>query len=178
MNQSKIVFTGPGAVGKTATCIMYIRRKKSEAQQTTITLGANFYTKKIEKHNTTLQIWDLGGQSAFGRIRLNFYRGASAIVLMVDLSNNQTVNYAREIIDSEIIPYVKMHNVPCVFLVGNKIDLPTEIDDSILNDLSYYIRNSVNVQVPVYKICAFNIEHIDKLFNDIVNCVIHNESVN
>ncbi len=71
-----------------------------------------------------------------------------------------------------------MHNVPCVFLVGNKIDLPTEIDDSILNDLSYYIRNSVNVQVPVYKICAFNIEHIDKLFNDIVNCVIHNESVN
>lgn len=176
MQVPKIVITGPGAVGKTATCIMYTERVKKPNYR--VTLGANFYFKKDTKFDVALQIWDLAGQSAFGIVRTKFYTGSAAIVLMIDLSNKNSYQSAQDLLELELFPYLKSNHVPCVFIVGNKIDLPTVIDDSLLNELALQIYEKTKINTPIFKISAFDIKKVDELFDNIIKCILENELVN
>ncbi len=179
MNIAKVVITGPGAVGKTATCIMYTSRNILKAKNLPLTIGFNFFIKSLEKENITLQIWDLAGQARFGLIRTPLYSDSFAIIVMIDMSNKHSFEYTQVLLKEELFPFLKKNKVPCIFLVGNKIDLPNEIDDTHLEKLSLMIKEQTNIPVALYKMCAFNQSQVDNLFSDVVNCIIQNKiSVN
>ena len=60
-----------------------------------MTIGSNFSTKSVElpnhpEFNVKLQIWDLAGQKHFSFVRPPFYRGATAIIYVFDLSRRSS----------------------------------------------------------------------------------------
>ena len=71
----------------------YIRKSISQAYKPTI--GADFFSKKVEVKtgnpgevmNVTLQVWDTAGQERYQSLGAAFYRGAEACVLVFDITN-------------------------------------------------------------------------------------------
>ncbi len=95
-----------------------------------MTIGSNFSTKQIELEDhpnfaIKLQIWDLAGQKHFAFVRPPFYRGASAIVFVFDLTRRSSFQNIPEwkVEVEKVIGQGK----PSI-LVGNKIDLA--VDDA------------------------------------------------
>jgi small GTP-binding protein len=54
------------------------------------TVGVDIFTKDVEVQNErcTLSIWDIGSSDRFSFIRTLFYKGASAAIIMFDLSHS------------------------------------------------------------------------------------------
>lgn len=90
-----------------------------------MTIGSNFSTKQVDLKEypnflIKLQLWDLAGQKHFSFVRPPFYRGATAIVYVFDLTRRSSfqniLNWKAEV--EKVIGDGK----PSI-LVGNKIDL-------------------------------------------------------
>jgi len=90
-----------------------------------MTIGSNFSTKQVELEDypnylVKLQLWDLAGQKHFSFVRPPFYRGATAIVYVFDLTRRSSF---QSILDwKDEVEKVIGDDKPSV-LVGNKIDL-------------------------------------------------------
>ncbi|MFX0138416.1 MAG: Rab family GTPase [Candidatus Hodarchaeota archaeon] len=117
----KTIIAGEGGVGKTTLLHQYIRGEFRPDVQST--MGSNFFVKyvKIPQANNilTLQIWDLAGQARFKWVRQAFYKGASGIVYMFDLTHFQSfenLKFWKEEIENTV-------GAKPSILVGNKLDL-------------------------------------------------------
>jgi small GTP-binding protein len=92
-----------------------------------MTIGSNFSTKTVEladhpQLQVKLQLWDLAGQKHFSFVRPPFYRGATGIIYVFDLTRRSSFADLLEWRDEvEKVIGVK----PCV-LVGNKLDIARE----------------------------------------------------
>ncbi len=90
-----------------------------------MTIGSNFSTKQVEleeypNYIVKLQLWDLAGQKHFSFVRPPFYRGATAIVYVFDLTRRSSF---QSILDwKDEVEKVIGDGKPSI-LVGNKIDL-------------------------------------------------------
>ena len=63
-----------------------------------LTVGVDILTKDVEFQLceiATLSIWDIGSQQRFNFIRSNFYKGAAGIILIFDLSEEETYTEVR-----------------------------------------------------------------------------------
>ena len=121
----KICVLGDGGVGKTSMVLRYCENTFKENY--IMTIGSNFSAKTVElpdypNYNVKLQIWDLAGQKHFSFVRPPFYRGATGLVYIFDLSRRSSFanldNWKHE---AEKVVGQK----PCV-LVGNKLDLANQ----------------------------------------------------
>jgi small GTP-binding protein len=121
----KICVLGDGGVGKTSMVLRYC--ENSFKENYIMTIGSNFSTKTVElpdypEFNVKLQIWDLAGQKHFSFVRPPFYRGATGLIYVFDLSRRSSfANLAEWKDEAEKVIGQK----PCV-LVGNKLDLALE----------------------------------------------------
>jgi len=92
-----------------------------------MTIGSNFSTKQVDLpdhpgFNVKLQIWDLAGQKHFSFVRPPFYRGATGIIYVFDLTRRSSfANLAQWKDEVE-----KVVGQKPALLVGNKIDLADE----------------------------------------------------
>ncbi|MCK4379671.1 MAG: GTP-binding protein, partial [Candidatus Lokiarchaeota archaeon] len=90
-----------------------------------MTIGSNFSTKQVDleeypNYLVKLQLWDLAGQKHFSFVRPPFYRGATAIVYVFDLTRRSSF---QSILDwKDEVEKVIGDGKPSI-LVGNKIDL-------------------------------------------------------
>lgn len=89
-----------------------------------MTIGSNFSTKTVElpdhpEFQVKLQIWDLAGQKHFSFVRPPFYRGATGIIYVFDLTRRSSFADLHEW-RSEV---EKVIGIKPNLLVGNKIDL-------------------------------------------------------
>lgn len=120
----KLIMVGAGGVGKTSLIKKYVENKFSESYKETI--GVNILIKDLQIDNKKVQLlcWDVAGQEKFGRVRQMYYRGASAAMVVYDVTKPSTYLQVPDFVQDfrEI-----QGNVP-LFLVGNKIDLRKEID--------------------------------------------------
>ncbi len=121
----KICVVGNGGVGKTSMVLRYCENSFKESYL--MTIGSNFSTKTVELANhpqlqIKLQLWDLAGQKHFSFVRPPFYRGATGIIYVFDLTRRSSFADLLEWRD-------EVENVigqkPCI-LVGNKLDLARE----------------------------------------------------
>lgn len=132
----KIIFVGDSGVGKTSILNTYSKKNKIPKA----TLGTEFTEKYIEKHNFTLQIWDCAGQERFRALTKLYYRGAEICILVFDLTNPKSL----ESIENYWIPTVKNEAGDSIkfVLVGNKFDLTSNIDYSII----WKLCNTYNIK--------------------------------
>ncbi|KAI9859062.1 MAG: hypothetical protein M1824_003902 [Vezdaea acicularis] len=90
---AKIVLLGSQGVGKTSLLRRYLTNAFTPAS-TPSTIGASFLTKRVHDSdsNTTvrLQIWDTAGQERFRSISKLYYRGANAVLLCYDITDEES----------------------------------------------------------------------------------------
>jgi small GTP-binding protein len=115
----KVVVAGDGFVGKTS-----LIRRSSEgmfSESRVMTIGVDFHTLIVEVYGQPikLSIWDIAGQERFGSFRGGFYRGAQAVALVYDVTDQISMDNLPRWHD-EIIKVVPTAHF---IVVGNKIDL-------------------------------------------------------
>ena len=121
----KICVVGDGGVGKTSMVLRYTDDSFKENYM--MTIGSNFATKSVDlpefpQYNIKLQIWDLAGQKHFSFVRPPFYRGATGIIYVFDLTRRSSFTNLPDW-KTEVEKVVTGR--PSI-LVGNKLDLADE----------------------------------------------------
>ncbi|EGD80819.1 hypothetical protein PTSG_01405 [Salpingoeca rosetta] len=126
--EAKVVLVGSQDVGKTSLVVRYVNNDFSEKVSSTV--GASFFKHKINagKHTIKLQIWDTAGEERFHSMLPMYYRGASAALLVYDVTNPKSLDDALDWIN-ELRDNCSEHLILC--LVANKMDLVEEGCDAI-----------------------------------------------
>ena len=104
----KVLLCGSSSSEKTKLVNRFVQGKFRNDYK--LTVGVDIFTKDVEVRNQlcTLSIWDIGSQDRFSFVRTSFYRGASAAIIVFDLSQdtnieeiqgcyNEITSYAGEI---------------------------------------------------------------------------------
>jgi small GTP-binding protein len=120
----RIVLLGEAAVGKTSLLRRYTENIFDEEYKQTI--GTTFATKDVdvkdsegEVRKVRLNVWDMGGQSTYRELRRQFMKGASAAIIVFDVTRPETFMAMNNWFESfkEVCP-----DSP-VLISANKIDL-------------------------------------------------------
>jgi Ras-related protein Rab-8A len=116
----KIMIVGNSCVGKSSILMRYC---SNTFQRTHIqTIGVDFQTKhlRVHGHGAMLQIWDTAGQERFRSITNTYYRGASGIMLVYDVTDRKSFDKVTEWA-TQIRARAGL-DVVCM-LIGNKTDV-------------------------------------------------------
>jgi Ras-related protein Rab-8A len=112
------------------------------------TIGIDFKIKSIlvDDSKVKLQIWDTAGQERFRTITTAYYRGAMGILLIYDVSDENSFvnvrNWMRQIDQNAA------ENVNRV-LIGNKADVDSEnASDRVSNSYLYSYLHSHHAVLP------------------------------
>eukprot|EP01084_Bolivina_argentea_P041807 77176_1 len=92
----KLLIIGDSKVGK--SCLLSRFSDDSFTVSFVTTIGIDFKIKTVEIHGTRvkLQIWDTAGQERFRTITPAYYRGAMGILLVYDITDEQSFLNIRE----------------------------------------------------------------------------------
>jgi Ras-related protein Rab-28 len=80
--QYKVVVLGNGTVGKTSTIMRFCEDYFAKSYKQTI--GVDFFVKRLEMPGNVyvaLQVWDIGGQSIFGKMIETYIYEANAVTI-------------------------------------------------------------------------------------------------
>jgi small GTP-binding protein len=119
MRTFKIAIAGNGRVGKTSLVHGYVAGQFNRSYS--MTIGADFASREVDMGDELIRlvIWDLAGQRRFQVVRNGFYRGAKAVVLVYDVTNQESwgdlVLWEEEV--RQCVPEAQ------IVVVGNKTDL-------------------------------------------------------
>jgi Ras-related protein Rab-8A len=116
----KLLLIGDSGVGK--SCLLLRFSDDSFTTSFITTIGIDFKIRTIEQEGKRLklQIWDTAGQERFRTITTAYYRGAMGILLVYDVTDEQSFNNIRN-----WMRQIQQHasdNVNKV-LIGNKCDM-------------------------------------------------------
>ncbi|KAM4025749.1 ras-related protein Rab-17 isoform 2-T5 [Anomaloglossus baeobatrachus] len=116
----KLVLLGSTDVGKSSLVLRYIR---DDFRETVSTTGCAFFSESVYLQGKTLnfEIWDTAGQERYHSVCHLYYRGASAALLVYDISSKETFIRAQLWLQ-ELEKYVCSGEM-VIALVGNKSDL-------------------------------------------------------
>jgi len=119
----KLLAIGDSNSGKSALLLKYTDTKWNESFVPTI--GVDFKIKiiEIQGKSVKLQIWDTAGEERFKNIISSYYRGASGILLLYDITDRESF----ENLNSWLIDIEKNTKKDvCKILVGTNCDLEDE----------------------------------------------------
>ena len=116
----KILLLGDSTVGKTCFLLRYVDDSFLDLHMATIGLDYRLKTLILEEQKIVkVQLWDTAGQDKFRAITRNYYKGASGIILIFDVTNVKSyenikkwINEIKEEISEKV----------AILLIGNKID--------------------------------------------------------
>ena len=116
----KILLLGDSTVGKTCFLLRYVDDSFLDLHMATIGLDYRLKTLILEEQKIVkVQLWDTAGQDKFRAITRNYYKGASGIILIFDVTNVKSyenikkwINEIKEEISEKV----------AIVLIGNKID--------------------------------------------------------
>ena len=116
----KILLLGDSTVGKTCFLLRYVDDSFLDLHMATIGLDYRLKTLILEEQKIVkVQLWDTAGQDKFRAITRNYYKGASGIILIFDVTNVKSYENIKKWINEikeEISEKVE------IVLIGNKID--------------------------------------------------------
>jgi Ras-related protein Rab-6A len=127
MIKLKLIVGGAKNVGKSSLIRRYIHGTfKTDVKAT---IGVDFLTKQVEigDKKARLSIWDFGGEEKFRSLFPSYCSGASAAIILFDITNRESfndVNNWLDLIEGSAGKIVKM-------LVGSKYDL---VDKRVITD--------------------------------------------
>jgi len=116
----KFVLLGEMSTGKTCMVLRFVKNEFPDTVDSTI--GAAFLVHKmsVDDRNIKLEIWDTAGQERFKSLAPMYYRGASAAIIVYDITKQTSFQTMRNWVEE-----LKQRAPPNIVLgiAGNKIDL-------------------------------------------------------
>lgn len=135
----KICLIGDSAVGKTSIINRFVRDGFIETQPS---IGACHNRKKVtlsSNEEIEVEIWDTAGQERFKSIVPMYYKGSKAIIIVYDITNNESFDGARKWVED-----LKNHNQSAILaLIGNKVDLTDSRKVSYETAKLYSVQNNL-----------------------------------
>ncbi|KAJ8268031.1 hypothetical protein COCON_G00132030 [Conger conger] len=163
----QVIIIGSRGVGKTSIMERFTDDTFCEACKSTVGVDFKIKTLELRGKKIRLQIWDTAGQERFNSITSAYYRGAKGIVLVYDITKQETFE--------DLPKWMKMIDKYAseeaeLLLVGNKLDC--EADRVITRHQGERFAG----QISGMRFCEasakdnFNVDDIFlKLVNDILN---------
>ena len=137
----KYIIIGDSAIGKTCLLLQYTDNRFHSAYD--LTIGVEFGSKMIslgDKEKIKIQVWDTAGQESFRSITRSYYRGATCVLLVYDVTRRETfVNVNSWLEDAK----QQINKDTCVILVGNKCDLEHQRQVSYEEANEFALNNSL-----------------------------------
>lgn len=117
----KILLVGDSGVGKSAIATRFADKIFSPSYISTIGVDFKVVTISVRDKPIKLQIWDTAGQERFRVITSSYYRGAHAVIIVYDVTEQASL----DAVESIWIPEIRRNSSRNVslFLLGNKSDL-------------------------------------------------------
>lgn len=169
----KLIICGDGYIGKTSLR----KRFFGEGFKTnySVTLAADFAVKKhqYKENDYVLHIWDVAGQPSFKTVRGSYYKNASGLILMFDLSNEKSFLDVPKWLDEFSENSNKGgHEIP-IILIGNKVDLRGRKDLQIIDhergvQYAKELSEWSNFEVPYVETSALSGINVDIAFNKLI----------
>jgi Ras-related protein Rab-21 len=162
------VLLGDSGVGKTSIALRYTQ--DTFQTRTNPTIGASFLMKnmQVEETKIKLQIWDTAGQERFRSLAPMYYRGASAALLVYDLTAAASFGKIKEWVNELRL------NVPediVMVVVGNKVDR-AETHRQLTRDQGEEYARSVGAAFA--EVSAKTKEGIEEVFNEVASRLVAN----
>jgi small GTP-binding protein len=136
----KLVLLGDTAVGKSCLVVRFVRDEFFEFQEPTI--GAAFLTQTVALDDSTVkfEIWDTAGQERYRSLAPMYYRGASAAIVVYDITNPDSFTGAKSWVKE-----LQRRGDPNVViaLAGNKADLESRRKVQFEEANSYAEENGI-----------------------------------
>jgi small GTP-binding protein len=159
----KVVFIGPASAGKTSLITRFSKGTFRRDQAPTIGAGYLPCELAVQGEHVELDIWDTAGQERFRSLVPQYSRGASAVILVFDLSSLDSFTDCRRWLGDT------RQNHPSAsvlwFLVGNKCDEPPAVSIAA-------IRQWASQQSLIYiHMSAKTGENVHELFEEIASRV-------
>ena len=166
MIQKKICTIGAFAVGKTSLIRRYVESIFSDKYLTTVGVKIDKKPVNILGQDVTLILWDIHGEDDFQEINMNYLRGASGYILVVDGTRYNTLEKAFLLQDK-----VEKNYGEIPFLIAiNKSDLKDEweITDKEISNIS-------DKGWKVIETSAKNGEYVEELFIELTKEILTSE---
>jgi len=120
----KVLLIGDTGVGKSCLLLRFVDDTFTEGYISTIGVDFKIKTFNHDGHVIKLQIWDTAGQERFRTITSSYYRGAHGIIIVFDLTDQQTFDHVQ-LWTREITRYCSTVEK---LLIGNKCDQERQVD--------------------------------------------------
>jgi len=121
----KIVLAGDSESGKTSLIKKYVEDVFLPEKE--VTISGEFLSKvvKIKDKIVDAQIWDTGGQERFRTITSSYYRSCSGVILVCDVTSEQSFQNLRIWIE-DVERNTNIGTNVAIILVANKCDLESQ----------------------------------------------------
>ncbi|KTW26634.1 GTP-binding protein ypt1 [Pneumocystis carinii B80] len=116
----KLLLIGDSGVGKSCLLLRFSDDTYTESYISTIGVDFKIRTIELEGKTVKLQIWDTAGQERFRTITSSYYRGAHGIIIVYDVTDQDTFNNVKQWLQ-EIDRYAS--ESVNKLLIGNKSDM-------------------------------------------------------
>lgn len=116
----KTLLIGDSGVGKSALMLRYTDDTFTTSHISTIGVDFKIRTIDLDGKVAKLQIWDTAGQERFRTITKSYYRGATGIIIVYDVTDSKSFSSVKDWI-GEVGRNAKQSVK--ILLVGNKCDL-------------------------------------------------------
>tara|TARA_B100000900_G_C20584284_1_gene718843 strand:+ start:419 stop:1009 length:591 start_codon:yes stop_codon:yes gene_type:complete len=160
----KLVLLGDSSVGKTSIATQFVNNSFSEFQDSTI--GAAFLSKMlvVNGNRINFEIWDTAGQERYHSLAPMYYRNATIILIVYDITSMTSFEGAKRWL-TEL--KLTMTADTQVIFIGNKKDKEKRRMVKFEDVERYCYQNGLQH----YEACAKNKENIDNIFKKVASNV-------
>lgn len=161
----KIVMVGDFAVGKTSLVRRFVYDEFSDSYLTTI--GVKVTKKEVVINNSInadLLLWDIAGSDKFTKISPEYIKGASAGIIVADLTRKDTI----ENISSHVDLLQSVNPDMYIFIAMNKSDLVKNTEEFF--ELAGRILKNNNVE-SIVATSAKDGLNIESLFDNLCHTI-------
>ncbi|MCE7734114.1 MAG: GTP-binding protein [Candidatus Heimdallarchaeota archaeon] len=152
--QIKCVVIGDPGSGKTSLRRKFIGESFDTNYLQTIGSDFSYQVVKHETRNIGLALWDLAGQPQFKSVHSLFYKGAAAIIVVFDVTNEESFLNVPQWV-SDFITQTNVNDLP-LLIIGNKIDLLDDsqvcIDDTRQNEMVQKLKENSDFKFEISSI--------------------------
>ena len=116
----KFIIIGDTGVGKSCLLLQFTDKRFRNDHDLTIGVEFGCQILTVKERPLKMQIWDTSGQEKFKSLTRSYYRGASAALLVYDISKRSSFDHV-----SRWLEEARQNGNPSIsiILVGNKTDL-------------------------------------------------------